>query len=287
MNASMHPFLSCIVATYNAEKTLPVLLESLKTQDLRDVEIIIQDGASHDDTLGILESWRTLLPSLNIHSEPDKGIYDAWNKAVTHVRGQWVLFLGADDTWIDSDSARQAIDMLRALPEDAAYMATPVVVVPQPGDKPDKEKGSILHPLAPVERHLPQGMALPHQGLFHRADLFQQQRFDLSFRIAGDYDFLARTYALGAIYINHTPLVCMAAGGISSALDSMWRCEWEQLRISRRYFPKAFPWKLGMRLARSLMCAGLAHTLGMTAAARLANGIRKIMGRPPLWNVPR
>lgn len=283
----MHPFLSCIVATYNAEKTLPIFLESLKRQNLQNMEIIIQDGGSQDDTLEILESLRHVIPYLKIYSAPDKGIYDAWNKAVTHVQGQWILFLGSDDTWVNSDSVSQAISMLRALPENITYMATPVVVVPHTGDRPNKKEGSMLHPLTPVEQYLPQGMVLPHQGLFHRASLFHQRHFDTSFRIAGDYDFLAQTYALGTIHINHTPLVCMAAGGVSSALDSMWRCEWEQLLISRRYFPETIPWKLGLRLVRSLMCVGLVHTLGMSTAALFANGIRKILGRPPLWNVPR
>ena len=287
MNTYRKPYLSCIVATYNAQKTLPVLLESLKKQDLQNVEIIIQDGGSQDRTLDILEEWRHSFPQLKIYTDPDTGIYDAWNKALAHIEGQWVIFLGADDTWLSEDSISQAISFLKGLPENAIYMATPVVVVPHAEETPNASRGSLLCPLAPVEQYLPQGMSLPHQGLFHHASLFQQYHFDTSFRIAGDYDFLARTYTLGTIFTNHTPFVCMAAGGISSALDSMWRCEWEQLQISRRHFPKAIPWKLTLRLVRSLICAGLIHTLGMGTAARFANGIRKILGRPPLWDIPR
>lgn len=287
MNATISPYLSCIVATYNAEKTLPILLESLKKQNLQDIEIIIQDGGSKDGTLAILETWRNVIPNLILHSAPDKGIYDAWNKALDHVNGKWVLFLGADDTWVNSTSAEQALAQLKTLPDDVIYLATPVAVVPHSGDKPSLEDGSLLQPLVPVEKHIPQGMALPHQGLFHRASLFQNRRFDTSFRIAGDYDFLSRTYAIGAIHTNKTPLVCMAAGGVSSSFNSMWRCEWEQLSISRQRFPKAIPWKLCMRLLRSLVYLGLLQTVGMHRTAQVANTMRKIMGRPPLWDIPK
>lgn len=285
MNAINSPYLSCIVATYNAEKTLPILLESLNKQNLQEMEIIIQDGGSKDDTLTILDTWRHIVPNLKVYSAPDKGIYDAWNKALEHVQGQWVLFLGADDTWVSSTSVDQAITMLKALPDDATYLATPVAVVPHSGDKPSLEDGSLLQPLVPVEKHLPHGMALPHQGLFHCASLFHNRRFDTSFRIAGDYDFLSRTYTIGAIHTNRTPLVCMAAGGVSSSLNNMWRCEWEQLRISRWHFPNAIPWKLCMRLLRSLVYLGLLQTVGMHRTAQVANTMRKVMGRPPLWDI--
>ena len=287
MNAIISPYLSCIVATYNAEKTLPILLESLKKQNLQEIEIIIQDGGSKDGTLAILDTWQHTIPHLKVHSAPDKGIYDAWNKALEHVQGQWVIFLGADDTWVSSTSVDQALAMLKALPENTIYLATPVAVVPHSGDKPNLEDGSLLQPYVPVEEHLPHGMALPHQGLFHRASLLRNQRFDTAYRIAGDYDFLSSTYTLGAIQTDDTPLVCMAAGGVSSSLDSMWRCEWEQLKISRRHFPKAIPWKLCMRLMRSLVYLGLLRTVGMQKTAQFANTIRKIMGRPPLWDVPK
>lgn len=154
MNAFAQPILSCIVAAYNAEKTLPILLESLKKQDLQDVEIIIQDGGSKDGTLAILDTWRNAIPNLKIYSAPDKGIYDAWNKALEHVQGQWVHFLGADDTWVCNNSVSKAVAMLKALPDDAIYLATPVAVVPHSGDRANLESGSLLHPLVPVDTSL-------------------------------------------------------------------------------------------------------------------------------------
>lgn len=250
---------------------------------MQDVEIIIKDGASQDATLSLLQERQTRLPNIQVYSAPDNGIYDAWNKALGHISGQWVLFLGADDRLVTKDSLQQAIGLLCALPEDALYMATPVVETPNAHAIITVDAAHMLCPSQCLAQDIPQGMVLPHQGLFHRATLFEGRRFDDSFRIAGDYDFLARTWTLGKVVIRDTPLVCMAAGGVSSALESMWRGEWEQLRISRRHFPHALPWKLGLRLVRSLICAGIAHTLGKKTAARFANTVRKMLGRSPLW----
>lgn len=284
MNSSNRPFLSCIIASYNAQNMLPILFGSLKKQNLQHVEIIVQDGGSTDGTLALLDDLRRTVPNINVDSGPDNGIYDAWNKALRRISGNWVLFLGADDRLTGDASLERAVHMLRALPEDVTYLATPVVVTPDAATSISLYADNLLWPALPLERTLPQGMALPHQGLFHRSTLFQGRSFDASFRIAGDYDFLARTHMLGRVEVWDEPLVCMAAGGVSSALDTLWRCEQEQLRISRRYFPRAVPWKLYARFARSLLCAGLARVLGPGAAAGAANALRRLRGRPPLWN---
>ncbi|MDR0467100.1 MAG: glycosyltransferase, partial [Deltaproteobacteria bacterium] len=83
------PFFSVITATRNAGATLPRLLESLASQTCRDFELIIQDGASTDDTLAIVEAWRERLPALSPASGPDMGVSDAWNRALPRIRGQW------------------------------------------------------------------------------------------------------------------------------------------------------------------------------------------------------
>ena len=85
------PLFTIITAAYNAAATLPRLLDSLAGQTCRDFELIIQDGASKDDTVAMAESYRHKLPALSLASEPDTGIYDAWNKALSRVRGEWVL----------------------------------------------------------------------------------------------------------------------------------------------------------------------------------------------------
>ncbi|MDR3362753.1 MAG: glycosyltransferase [Desulfovibrio sp.] len=78
----MVPFFTIITATRNAAATLPRLLDFLACQTCRDFELVIQDGASTDGTVGLAEAYRDLLPALSLDSAPDRGIYDAWNKAL-------------------------------------------------------------------------------------------------------------------------------------------------------------------------------------------------------------
>lgn len=285
MNRTKRPLLSCIVATYNAANSLPTLLASLAEQNFQSIEIVVQDGASTDATMKIFEQWKNTLPLIRICSCRDKGIYDAWNKALERATGEWILFLGADDKLITSSSLQIAAKILHGLSEKTLYMATPVATASDAKAFATTNSASLLKPSHNIARDIHQGMALPHQGLFHRNILFESHRFNINFRIAGDYDFLARTFAAGKVEVYDVPLVCMAAGGISSSLTSMWRGEWEQLRISRKYFPKSFPWKIYARLTRSIFCALLAKLFGLETASKFANLMRKLRRRPPLWNI--
>ena len=97
----MPPFFTIITSTYNASATLPRLLDSLASQTCRDFNWIVQDGASSDATMQIVEQYHDRLPEILADSGRDKGIYDAWNKALDHWKdnlGEWIIFLGADDT---------------------------------------------------------------------------------------------------------------------------------------------------------------------------------------------
>lgn len=91
----MRKQISIIIATYNAGKTLKGCIESIIQQKRDDTELIIIDGYSTDNTLEIIKSFQDQIDySL---SEPDRGIYDAWNKGIMASNGKWIMFLGADD----------------------------------------------------------------------------------------------------------------------------------------------------------------------------------------------
>ena len=79
----------------NGAETIQRCLDSVLAQQAGLAEIVVVDGASTDGTVAILERNAKRLASWS--SEPDRGICDAWNKALARVRGEWVLFLGADD----------------------------------------------------------------------------------------------------------------------------------------------------------------------------------------------
>lgn len=91
----VYPKISIIIVTYNAANTLQACLDSIYAQTYPSLEIIVMDGKSEDGTVQILE--KNIKQIAYWESEKDAGIYYAMNKALKHVRGEWVCFMGADD----------------------------------------------------------------------------------------------------------------------------------------------------------------------------------------------
>src|SRR4249920_3431468 len=102
----MNPFFSIIIPTYNSESSLNKTLDSILSQTFTDFEIILTDGVSKDDTIAIAESYND--SRLKIHSEPDKGVYDAMNKGMSLATGKWLYFIGSDD-YLYNDEVLQTI----------------------------------------------------------------------------------------------------------------------------------------------------------------------------------
>lgn len=101
--------ISIIIATYNASKTLQRCLDSIVSQLTNETELILVDGGSKDDTNKIIDSYGD---KIAVHiSEPDKGIYDAWNKGVKAAHGKFVAFIGADDQMLP-EAIRHYLDFL-------------------------------------------------------------------------------------------------------------------------------------------------------------------------------
>ena len=87
--------ISIITATYNAGKYLEKCLNSIIPQLNNEVELIIIDGGSKDNTVEIIKRYQKHISYFV--SEPDKGIYDAWNKGIKASNNEWIMFIGADD----------------------------------------------------------------------------------------------------------------------------------------------------------------------------------------------
>src|SRR5215467_6583014 len=93
--AAAPPRITVIVAAFNAAGTLQRCIDSVAAQTYAAKELVVIDGASTDGSVDILRANRE---SIDVWvSEPDRGIYDAWNKGVARARGEWICFCGADD----------------------------------------------------------------------------------------------------------------------------------------------------------------------------------------------
>src|SRR5882757_1386619 len=96
----MKLLVSVITVVYNGASTLEDTIRSVAGQTFRDFEFLIVDGGSKDATIDIIKKYPDTVTRWI--SEPDKGVYDAMNKGIRLAEGEWLYFLGSDDTFQDS-----------------------------------------------------------------------------------------------------------------------------------------------------------------------------------------
>lgn len=279
----MPPFFTIITSTYNAEKALPLLLESLASQTCRDFNWIVQDGSSSDATMQIVEQYRDRLPEILVDSRKDRGIYDAWNKALDQWQaklGKWIIFMGAGDTFCHQDSLKEAMYSLEQLSDKHIYYAVPVEIV--------LGSGEFLNQVSPSDNpsiDLKNGMCLPHQGLFHRHNIFSHNRYDISYSIAGDYDFVCRTLTKDNICFGKTAYIRMSVGGVSSSLAHMATREAEFFNISRKFYSRSIPLKIIARFSFWKCITLISHIFGKRTACAVADIPRILQKKPRLWSL--
>ena len=279
----MTKMFSIITATYNAGSTLPLLLESLASQTCRDFELIIQDGASTDNTVAIAESYRDKLPALSIESDPDVGIYDAWNKALPRINGQWTLFLGADDSlYTPAILGKVAAALYAPSSEDPTclrFAAGSVVIATAAGIPLRYISGRVE---GAVNSLRSAAIPTPFPGLFIRSGLFANHRFKADMRIVGDYEFLCQSWSEDRQGLRLPFLVTvMTTGGISEQQTHAAMCAKETFDAADQHFGNAWT----PEHKRHYRCARLLSALYAwlpQAAPLIHNTLRRLRNKPPL-----
>lgn len=271
--------ISIIIATYNASSTLPRAMSSVFSQSYQNIELVVADGSSTDGTIEILEgcnnnklSWWT--------SEKDNGIYDAWNKALEHAHGDWIVFLGADDElWNESVLARFAESASR-IDERCRIIYGKVAQTCSNGDvwniagKPWNHTKSAF-------RYKAQMFA--HQGIFHHCSLFKNgNKFDPTFKIAGDYDFLLRVLRdQDAEFLPDLIVAKMPCEGVSGGFNNyLLLSELLRARCKNGYNNDNI-WVYSLRL-RYLLRGFIIKNFGFGLSKSLNDYARLIVGKPKL-----
>ena len=277
--ADPKPLLTVIVAVFNGAATLQQCIDSVARQTYPNKELIIIDGGSRDGTVDLLEANREQIRYWI--SEPDRGIYNAWNKGLARAKGEWICFLGADDYFWDARVLERLAGQLEKLPPDIRVAYGQIMMV--------NSDGTSLYPVGePWEKirgRFRQVMCIPHQGAMHRRSLFEQHgQFDESFRITGDYELLLRELKVtNAFFMPDVITVAMRQGGISSAPANSLLLLREVRRAQRlhgQYFPGRFWLMAMMRVYIRLL---LWNTLGERMARKALDLGRRMMGLPPFW----
>lgn len=273
------PLVSVIVAVYNGEATLEQCLDSIVRQTYANVELIVVDGGSQDGTLDIVRNKRAHIADWL--SEPDRGVYDAWNKGLKRIHGDWVCFLGADDFfWSENVLERMAASLV-LLPAEVRIAYGQVMLLSQSG----KPLYPIGEPWPAIKERFKQVMCIPHPGLMHRRSVFEEKGcFDDSFKIGGDYELMLRELLdADASFIPDLVTVGMRQGGISSvpenAIDAMKEARRAQAMHGLNR-PGAF-WLAA--LARVYFRMLLWRLVGERNARRFIDFGRRLKGLPPYW----
>lgn len=126
--------ITVIIAVYNGMGTLPQCLEKIWAQRFHDWELIVVDGASTDGTTEYLKSISEKVDVLI--SEPDTGVYNAWNKAIKVAAGEWICFVGADDEFASPLVLEQVASVLKNKVHGEKYVYGSINVVNQRGAIP-------------------------------------------------------------------------------------------------------------------------------------------------------
>lgn len=194
--------ISIIIATYNSSKTIRQALESVSSQTFQNWECIIVDGASKDNTIDIVKEYECKDSRFRHISEPDNGIYEAFNKGWKMAKGTWIYYLGSDDSLIAD-----------AFSKISKYLKV----------RADVLTGDVLaeHIDGNVKRVVSKGLIGCHQGkLTKKTLLLRYNGFDERYKILADYDFYVRLQDKCEVINLSIDIAYFKVGGASQNLDN-------------------------------------------------------------------
>lgn len=204
---------SIITATYNSAATILDTVRSVLSQTYSDIEYIIIDGNSKDGTMELLQPYLSRIS--RVVSEPDKGIYDAMNKGMTMATGDIVGILNSDDFFTSDDVVESLVKEFAADSElQAVYGDVHFVQDPHLDVCVRYYSSAIFSP-----RMFRFGFMPAHPSFYMRRECFLKYGgYDLTYKIAADYEYLVRLIYRNQIRIKYLKkdFVTMRVGGVST-----------------------------------------------------------------------
>ena len=192
-----------VTITFNAAKVLQRTLDSIMQQDYPNIVHLIIDGASTDNTMKLVDDYIARSNAaenghrIQVTSEPDKGIYDAMNKGLRSLDGDYVCFLNAGDFLPTPDTVSRIAEAITNTQSPSPNTSQLPAVVYGNTDIVDGE-GRFLHHrrLSPPEnltwKSFRQGMLVCHQAFYARTDFAIATPYDMQYRYSADVDWCIR-----------------------------------------------------------------------------------------------
>lgn len=231
-------FISIITPTLNSEKYIEKTCLSLMAQKYKQYEHIIIDCVSKDNTINIIKKYSEKY-NITYISENDEGISDAFNKGIKIAKGEWILFLGAGDELINSDTL--SIFSEKLLNKVNSYIVWGNVICKNEDGKIGK-RISGDHYLFRLRQYL----CYHHQSIFHNIRLFKDYGyFDLNIKIAMDYDLILRIYShINKCDYSNTDVAYVLTGGNSQLSYQSTLRDIRYIQITKRIWPEPFAYLL-------------------------------------------
>jgi len=210
-------FIGVVIATYNAEATIIKCIESILSQNFIDFEINVVDGLSTDSTVDLVSNIDD--PRVNVVSEKDSGVYDAWNKGARLSKSRWLLFIGADDWLYDNDvfgkfhtkvSGKKDVNNLIAYGQ--------IISESMDGYMNPPRGGRWFNPWSFYGNYIQAQSPLPIMSGFISHTCFKNGfEFDVIYRVVADLDFVLKISRLREpLFLNGLIVSVMGYGGVSS-----------------------------------------------------------------------
>ena len=279
-----------ITACFNSESTIRDTIESVLNQTYNNIEYIIIDGDSTDETVSIIKSYEDNFKEKGIVykwiSEPDNGIYNAFNKGLKVSNGDWISFLGSDDYFKNNKLIKEILPFLKQSEMQNSYYVYGKIEHVSMNNELIEIAGE---PWTLQKKRFTNTMNIGHSGCFHHVNIFRKHgNFNETFKIAGDYEFLLREFkdrSNNALFVDKSFIV-MREGGISGSLSNRMALIRENHKARRlnnitTFSKELFFWELRVRGLIFIKAI-----FGENFAIKLADLYRKLfLGKKKRWSI--
>lgn len=208
--------ISIITVTWNSSATLRNTMESVLNQTYSDIEHIIIDGGSSDNTMDIVHELEPYYNGcLRYISEKDRGLYDAMNKGINMATGDIVGILNSDDFYTSNDILSTIASKMKCSNIDAVYGDIHFVKANDLKKCVRYYSSKFFH-----RRWMRLGFMPAHPSFYCRREVYERYGvFDLSYKVASDFENLLRLIFVNRIRTCYIAKDCvtMRTGGVSTS----------------------------------------------------------------------
>lgn len=225
--------ITIITVCYNAATVIEKTIKSIINQTYSDIEWVVVDGKSNDNTNEIIKKYENILNDrgifVNFKSEKDKGIYDAMNKGIYRSTGEWCIFMNAGDSFYSENALEQLvindINKFDIIYGDAIHIY--------------KNKYELYSAKNENRLEFVNGMEFCHQSAIIRKDILQELLYSTNYDIAGDFEFFVRAFIHGIAFKHVNSIIAaFEMDGISSTNAAKVKFENNEIKFKYNLISK-------------------------------------------------